>query len=219
MAVSTMSQGPSSTAMPSIPPEISDVPPMTPSAILPPLLGGILGGLGDLLGGSSSTGATPGGGGLFGGQAHKRTAKEIGASHRRHQRSERAYAMSSGPVELIAPRSFRVPKGEKTKGRRSLPLTFRDGAVPAGPPGNAAIQKAEDLRRVLSAMSYVSSIPEGASGPSASFGPAVLAARSVPAFGFTGIFFSTFFGGHDPSWATPKDQYMWFKGFALTINT
>jgi hypothetical protein len=40
----------------------------------------------------------------------------------------------------------------------------------------------------------------------------------APAFGFTGIFFSTFFGGHDPSWATPTDQYIWFKDFALQVN-
>ncbi|KAA1477690.1 hypothetical protein DENSPDRAFT_787000 [Dentipellis sp. KUC8613] len=36
--------------------------------------------------------------------------------------------------------------------------------------------------------------------------------------GFSGIFFSTFFGGHDPQYATPKDQYTWFKGFTLKIN-
>ncbi|CCM04522.1 uncharacterized protein FIBRA_06703 [Fibroporia radiculosa] len=35
---------------------------------------------------------------------------------------------------------------------------------------------------------------------------------------FTGLFFSTFFGGHDPDWASPKDQYTWFKDFSMTIN-
>ncbi|KAF8328935.1 uncharacterized protein EI90DRAFT_3281281 [Cantharellus anzutake] len=39
-----------------------------------------------------------------------------------------------------------------------------------------------------------------------------------PAFGFSGIFFSTFFGGHDPSWASPVDQYVWFKDFKLSVN-
>lgn len=54
--------------------------------------------------------------------------------------------------------------------------------------------------------------------------------------GFTGIFFrlvfilfkvvdlisirysSTFFGGHTADWATPKDQYAWFKDFAMSVN-
>ncbi|TFK45961.1 hypothetical protein OE88DRAFT_1721344 [Heliocybe sulcata] len=29
---------------------------------------------------------------------------------------------------------------------------------------------------------------------------------------------STFFGGHEQDYATPKDQYTWFKGFNLTID-
>ncbi len=29
---------------------------------------------------------------------------------------------------------------------------------------------------------------------------------------------STFFGGHDEGWATPKDQFVWFKDFELSIN-
>jgi hypothetical protein len=29
---------------------------------------------------------------------------------------------------------------------------------------------------------------------------------------------STFFGGHDDKYATPKDQYVWFKELSLTIN-
>ncbi|KAI0823915.1 hypothetical protein BC628DRAFT_1420647 [Trametes gibbosa] len=36
--------------------------------------------------------------------------------------------------------------------------------------------------------------------------------------GFTGLFFSTFFGGHEPKYATPRDQFTWFKEFAMTIN-
>ncbi|KAF8602720.1 hypothetical protein BDV93DRAFT_557196 [Ceratobasidium sp. AG-I] len=36
--------------------------------------------------------------------------------------------------------------------------------------------------------------------------------------GFSGIFFSTFFGGHDEKFATPKDQKMWFKDFLLVVN-
>ena len=29
---------------------------------------------------------------------------------------------------------------------------------------------------------------------------------------------STFFGGHDKEWATPKDQHVWFKDFELSID-
>ncbi|KAK0210171.1 hypothetical protein DFS33DRAFT_1370720 [Desarmillaria ectypa] len=36
--------------------------------------------------------------------------------------------------------------------------------------------------------------------------------------GFIGIFFSTFFGGHEDKYATPKDQYTRFKGFAMRLN-
>ncbi|KAJ8093470.1 hypothetical protein PM082_020327 [Marasmius tenuissimus] len=36
--------------------------------------------------------------------------------------------------------------------------------------------------------------------------------------GFAGIFFSTFFGGHEPGWASPRDQYVWFKDFSVIRN-
>lgn len=36
--------------------------------------------------------------------------------------------------------------------------------------------------------------------------------------GFIGLFFSTFFGGHTSDWATPKDQYTYFKGFKMWVN-
>ncbi|KAF7353818.1 Polysaccharide lyase family 14 protein [Mycena venus] len=35
---------------------------------------------------------------------------------------------------------------------------------------------------------------------------------------FVGIFFSTFFGGHGAAYTTPRDQYVWFKDFALALN-
>ncbi|KAJ7118968.1 hypothetical protein C8R44DRAFT_878495 [Mycena epipterygia] len=43
------------------------------------------------------------------------------------------------------------------------------------------------------------------------------APRSGP-IGFIGIFFSTFFGGHGAPYATPRDQYVWFKDFDLIFN-
>jgi hypothetical protein len=36
--------------------------------------------------------------------------------------------------------------------------------------------------------------------------------------GFTGIFFSTFFGGHEAQWASPSDQHAFFTGFSLRTN-
>ncbi|KAF9265904.1 hypothetical protein L218DRAFT_897844 [Marasmius fiardii PR-910] len=39
-----------------------------------------------------------------------------------------------------------------------------------------------------------------------------------PPVGFVGMFFSTFFGGHDPDWACPRDQYVWFRGFSMSNN-
>ncbi|KAG8886012.1 hypothetical protein FRB97_008550 [Tulasnella sp. 331] len=36
--------------------------------------------------------------------------------------------------------------------------------------------------------------------------------------GFKGIFFSTFFGGHEDDWATPTDQRTFFKEFAMMIT-
>ncbi|KAJ3293384.1 hypothetical protein HK104_004513 [Borealophlyctis nickersoniae] len=40
--------------------------------------------------------------------------------------------------------------------------------------------------------------------------------RATPNIGFVGIEFETFFGGADSSWATPKDQYIYFKGLSIT---
>lgn len=36
---------------------------------------------------------------------------------------------------------------------------------------------------------------------------------------FLGIMFDTFFGGSDPSWATPEDQYSYFNSLSLQINS
>ncbi|KAJ2911456.1 hypothetical protein MD484_g8961, partial [Candolleomyces efflorescens] len=42
--------------------------------------------------------------------------------------------------------------------------------------------------------------------------------REGDSIGFIGLFFSTFFGGHDEKYATPRDQYVWFKDFAISYN-
>lgn len=43
--------------------------------------------------------------------------------------------------------------------------------------------------------------------------------RPFKPVGFLGLFFSTFFGGHDAKYATPRDQYAWFKDFAVSNDT
>ncbi|KAL6308662.1 hypothetical protein BKA93DRAFT_523734 [Sparassis latifolia] len=49
--------------------------------------------------------------------------------------------------------------------------------------------------------------------------PATVEQAAAPrSIGFTGLFFSTFFGGHGEDWATPKDQYVWFSGFSIAVN-
>ena len=37
--------------------------------------------------------------------------------------------------------------------------------------------------------------------------------------GINGMFFSTFFGGSDSSWATPEDQYTYFRNMQLFAGT
>ncbi|KAF6758226.1 hypothetical protein DFP72DRAFT_1064945 [Ephemerocybe angulata] len=56
---------------------------------------------------------------------------------------------------------------------------------------------------------------EGADTP---FGIMATPQRDGNSIGFLGIFFSTFFGGHDEKYATPRDQYVWFKDFAMSYN-
>ena len=38
-------------------------------------------------------------------------------------------------------------------------------------------------------------------------------------FYLRGLAQSTFFGGHDDKYETPRDQYIWFKDFALSYNS
>lgn len=40
--------------------------------------------------------------------------------------------------------------------------------------------------------------------------------RTVDTLKIEGVFFSTFFGGDDPTWATPKDTYVEFAKFAVS---
>ncbi len=38
------------------------------------------------------------------------------------------------------------------------------------------------------------------------------------AIGFIGLFFSTFFGGHNLDWPSPEEQYTYFRDFKMRIN-
>ena len=42
--------------------------------------------------------------------------------------------------------------------------------------------------------------------------------RSTGMVGFQGLFFSSFFGGSDPTWASPTDQTAFFKNFQLSVG-
>ena len=42
--------------------------------------------------------------------------------------------------------------------------------------------------------------------------------QSTSGLRIEGLFFSTFFGGDDASWATPRDQYAGFAGFELSTH-
>jgi hypothetical protein len=42
--------------------------------------------------------------------------------------------------------------------------------------------------------------------------------RDVPTLKIDGIFFDLFFGGSDPSWATPKDTYVEFADFSVRLT-
>ncbi|KAJ7253318.1 hypothetical protein B0H12DRAFT_593648 [Mycena haematopus] len=46
--------------------------------------------------------------------------------------------------------------------------------------------------------------------------PAIDQTAAQGPVGFVGIFFSTFFGGNGAKYATPRDQYSWFKDFAMS---
>jgi len=64
----------------------------------------------------------------------------------------------------------------------------------------------------------ISSEPSPNSPPTTFFDSGFELAHSSRPVGFTGLFFSTFFGGHEEKYASPKDQFAWFKEFAMTIN-
>ncbi|KAG7086403.1 hypothetical protein E1B28_002358 [Marasmius oreades] len=94
----------------------------------------------------------------------------------------------------------------------------------------AGVQELDDteaeIRKVTSASSQLSQSQSfealSASGreDSAVYGLDLVPIASSPTHpvGFVGIFFSTFFGGHRPDWASPRDQHVWFKDFSLVNN-
>ncbi|PIL30691.1 hypothetical protein GSI_07395 [Ganoderma sinense ZZ0214-1] len=61
---------------------------------------------------------------------------------------------------------------------------------------------------------YVVALETGIAVPPAE----AISVKAAEPVGFSGLFFSTFFGGHERKYATPKDQFTWFKDFAMAIN-
>jgi hypothetical protein len=49
--------------------------------------------------------------------------------------------------------------------------------------------------------------------------PVLQSVQKAPdgAAGFSGLFFSTFFGGHDRSWESPREQFVWFGRFEMAV--
>jgi hypothetical protein len=115
--------------------------------------------------------------------------------------SEKTMGLPSSPVSTSSPPGF--------TGKHSTPLFVHtsDETQVLLSPGHAFLDRAldrsearpeEDLEADVK-MSVLAAAPR----------------RLGNTIGFAGIFFSTFFGGHDDKYATPRDQYVWFKDFAL----
>ncbi|KAI0682381.1 hypothetical protein BC835DRAFT_1554429 [Cytidiella melzeri] len=77
-----------------------------------------------------------------------------------------------------------------------------------------AVTQTISLQATSTAVVYVGVGSQTASGG----GFAVQAQANPEPVGFSGRLFSSFFGGHEEKYASPKDQYTWFKDFAITIN-
>lgn len=191
------------------------------------LLGGLLGGLTGLL---TSTGSS---GGLLGARAsRKHTSFTTNKPHQ--HRTVRTFPIpqrpgrrNHGPIELIAPASFAVREEDRAEWakRRELRWSLAERQQSPISPNETPLLSNENV--VIEAATPAPQVPLAASNSSSSltlysaieaYASAATAAAPEPAFGFTGIFFSTFFGGHDPTWASPTDQHVWFKDFGIQIN-
>lgn len=239
------STSPSSQAKPKPTPTAASTP--SPPAVAPPtgsgaaapspttsassagLLGGLLGGLTGLLSSPAPQG------GILGRRApHRQTSTTITRSHRRRSSSpplnrsfpipQRPGRRVQGPIELLAPWSFAIRDEDLIGWRRRKKTRTLKKRQEAGVADDLPLLP--DTDSALNVTAPSAAPPSAESSPSSPLSnPAIVAAASATsgqsteaAFGFTGIFFSTFFGGHDPTWATPADQHVWFKDFALQIN-
>ncbi|EAU81849.2 alginate lyase [Coprinopsis cinerea okayama7 len=103
-------------------------------------------------------------------------------------------------------------KGATTTTASSSTLEAARGEV-AAPTPRPPVQAVDEA---------AASTPTPDSSPSREGGRLLIRAaqpeRQGNSIGFIGIFFSTFFGGHADKYATPRDQYVWFKDFALAVN-
>ncbi|TBU26093.1 hypothetical protein BD311DRAFT_462777 [Dichomitus squalens] len=104
-------------------------------------------------------------------------------------------------VAKFAPPSLPPPLSQ------SLVTVTGTGAVTVVPPPQTV-----SVTPTSTATAYVVAMESG--GPL----PVTIGMKATEPVGFIGLFFSTFFGGHEPRYATPKDQFTWFKDFAMSVN-
>lgn len=109
--------------------------------------------------------------------------------------------------------------GERVIERRDV--FYRDVPL-GGNPGDGDEDEDPMLSGVLDLGDAVHTGQQEWSFKDTSLGPTKTAplqqALEVEPIGFIGIFFSTFFGGHEAKYATPIDQYVWFNGFSMSNN-
>lgn len=227
------SQNPPAAPSPTLqysPPSSSTSASSTPSPPPSASGGGLLEGLLDILNGLLGPSA-PLGGILKRRGPHHRTSGSVVRSHRRRSSSsssnrsfplpQRPGSQPRGAIELVAPWPFvlrdeDLNEAKERREARRLKKRQQYTGISAGSP----LVPNPDLALNVTAPS--SPTPPVATSPSTPSPPSNLtfltSSSPEPAFGFTGIFFSTFFGGHDPTWASPADQHVWFKDFALQVN-
>ncbi|KAF5344296.1 hypothetical protein D9758_012329 [Tetrapyrgos nigripes] len=152
-------------------------------------LGGLLGGLGSILGGGSASGGSSG---LLGGIL-RREDNSFGLRVVPANEKQNQWVWNLG-VEVVP--EAELEQVELVEGLEEM-------------------QEVEVVDDLLDAES--SDVPmEEASSQSDMFG--IEEDDGGQTIGFQGIFFSTFFGGHEEEYATPKDQYVWFKEFELSVH-
>ena len=106
-----------------------------------------------------------------------------------------------------------------------LPSSSSPTALPSDPPAPAPLRSASvsepgnTLARRQVRQGLVPSAPIILKGPGVKYVQGQASVANECSVGFIGLFFSTFFGGHTSDWASPKDQYSYFRDFGMWINS